>query len=490
MTTTKLVRTAPARAAVVGRLVAADRVRSAGVDRNLLKRLGFAGEAGKSATVTGEQPALTVLVGVGASGDLDATAVRKAAAQFVRAVASHKTVVLDLTSVEDLLDADDLVAAAAEGAVLGAYRFDRHKSPSEDTTLETVTLVCGDGGKAGLARGQVVADAVCFARDLVNEPGGTLTPAEFADRAAERAAAAGLGVDVLDLEGIREERLGGVLAVNQGSVEEPRFVTLRYEPEGAVGSVALVGKGITFDSGGLSIKPADGMMTMKCDMAGAAAVIATMCALPALGIPVAVTSYTPMTDNMTGGAAQRPGDVMRARNGKTVEVLNTDAEGRLILADALALASEGGPDAIVDLATLTGACMVALGDKIAGVLSNDESLSDELLAASEAAGEPMWPLPLPTQYRKLLDSPVADLKNIGGRYGGTLTAGLFLQEFVGEGIAWAHLDIAGPAFSEEVDAEVPKGGTGYAVRTLLEWLARRADAAAAGEPDGEDLSDG
>ena len=480
MTTVKLVRSAPARASVVGRLVPSDRLRSAGVDRPLLKRLGFSGAAGTTATTTGEQPSIAVVVGVGPSSDLTPAGVRRAAACFVRAVAAHKSVVLDLGLVEDLGDTDELVAAAAEGVTLGAYRFGRHRRPSDDPTLESVNLVCSLGGKDGLARGHVIADAVCFARDLVNEPGGTLTPTVFADRAAERATAAGLTVEVMDLDAITEARLGGLIGVNLGSVEPPRFVKLTYEPDDATGSVALVGKGITFDSGGLSIKPADGMMTMKCDMAGAAAVIATMCALPALGVRTKVTSYTPMTDNMTGGAAQRPGDVLTARNGTTVEVLNTDAEGRLVLADALALASEDAPDAIVDLATLTGACMVALGDRIAGVLANDEALSAEILEAADGAGEGMWPLPLPKEYRKLIDSQVADIKNIGGRYGGTLTAGLFLQEFVGEGIPWAHLDIAGPAFSEEVDAEVPKGGTGFGVRTLIDWLSVRGESGGSG----------
>jgi len=285
---------------------------------------------------------------------------------------------------------------------------------------------------------------------------------------------AGVKATVWDRKRIERERLGGLLAVNQGSANEPRFVQLSHRPAGAVGHIALVGKGITFDSGGLSIKPAESMMTMKCDMAGAAAGLATVLAMPALGVPVAVTAYAPMTDNMTGGFAQRPGDVFTARNGTTVEVLNTDAEGRLVLADALALASEAKPDVIVDLATLTGACMVALGDKVAGVLSNDDALSDEVRAAATAAGEPMWPLPLVDDYRTMLDSTVADLKNIGSRYGGTITAGLFLREFVGEEIPWAHLDIAGPAFTESAPDDGPKGATGFGVRTLVAFVEGRA----------------
>ncbi len=484
MITVKLAKNASARGAVLGVLVASDRLRDCGVDRKLLTRLGFTGAVGQVSTVTGDVPAVTVVVGVGPSDSLELAEVRRAAARFVRAVSRHKSVALDLSVVDGRLDADAAVAAATEGAVLGAYRFDRYKRETDDPTVETVTLVLDSAfGKAGLARGLVVADAVCFARDLVNEPGGSLTPTVFAGLAAERGEAAGLTVEVLDETAIAELELGGVLGVNRGSDQPPRFVKMTYEPAAPVASVALVGKGITFDSGGLSIKPADGMMTMKCDMGGAAAVIAAMCALPALDVSVKVTSYTPMTDNMLGGDAQRPGDVIRARNGTTIEVLNTDAEGRLILADALALASEGEPDAIVDLATLTGACMVALGDRIAGILGTDDDLIEQLCDAAHNSGEQLWPLPLPPEYRKLIDSSVADVKNIGGRYGGTLTAGLFLKEFVGEGIPWVHLDIAGPAFSDEVDAEIGKGGTGFGVRTLIEWLSNLTSDAEIGLDD-------
>ena len=252
------------------------------------------------------------------------------------------------------------------------------------------------------------------------------------------------------------------------------MVKLTYEPAAANGStqtVALVGKGITFDSGGLSIKPAEGMIGMKGDMAGAAAVIAAICALPALEAPVRVVAYTPMTDNMTGGDAQRPGDIYTAYNGSTVEVLNTDAEGRLVLADALSLASEEAPAAIVDLATLTGACMVALGDRIAGVMGNDADFRDQVADAAADAGERVWPLPLPDDYRSRLDSPVADIQNIGGgRYGGALVAGLFLRDFVGDDIPWVHMDIAGPAFLNEPDGEQSKGATGFGVRTLISLL--------------------
>ena len=243
---------------------------------------------------------------------------------------------------------------------------------------------------------------------------------------------------------------------------------LAYEPAGARATVAFIGKGVVFDSGGLSLKPAAGMETMKTDMSGAAAVIAAMSALRDLGVKIRVIGYIPLVENMPSGTAIRPGDVLLHRNGKTVEVLNTDAEGRLILADALAMAAEDAPDAMVDLATLTGACVVALGEKIAGLMGNNDAWTTQVREAADRAGESVWPLPLPSEYRKLLDSEVADLANIGGgRYGGALTAGLFLKEFVGD-VPWAHLDIAGPARSASDDGHVLKGGTGFGVRTLLE----------------------
>jgi leucyl aminopeptidase len=479
----KLSRTANARAAVVAVLVPSDQLRAAGVDKRLLTRLRFEGKAGQTATVTGDTPAVTVLAGVGPSAEVTTTVVRKAAASAIRSLHSHKSIVLDLSLLDGgVLPADDLAQAGAEGAGLGGYQFAGYKSAADDPTIETVNVVVAGGGKGGFARGVTIVDSVCFARDVVNEPGGSLTPTRFADVAAERATAAGLTVEVMDLAAIREAKLGGVLAVNQGSEEEPRFVTITYTPADADAaarpSLGLVGKGITFDSGGLSIKPAEGMMTMKNDMGGAAAVLGAMLALPALGVGVPVTCYTPMTDNMTGGNATRPGDVMTAHNGKTVEILNTDAEGRLILADALSLASDDGHVAIVDVATLTGACMVALGEHIAGLMGNDDTLIDELSDAAGDAGEKVWHLPLPPEYRKIIDSPIADMKNIGGRFAGTLTAGLFLEEFVADGIAWAHLDIAGPAFVDAADAEIPRGGTGFGVRMLIEWIEARAAALA------------
>jgi len=307
---------------------------------------------------------------------------------------------------------------------------------------------------------------------MVNEPSGAKSPAAFAKAAKKLLSGKGVTVKVLNETELKAERLGGVLGVGQGSANPPRLVKATYSPQSKKGFVALVGKGVVFDSGGLSLKTSSGMETMKTDMSGAAAVLAVMSVLKELGVKTKVVAYVPMVENMPSGAAIRPGDVLTIRNGTTVEVLNTDAEGRLILADGLALAAEDKPDAVVDVATLTGACMVALGEKIAGLLGNRDSWIEQVKEAAEAAGEPMWPLPLPKEYRKLLDSEVADLRNIStASYGGALTAALFLAEFI-DGVPWVHLDIAGPARASGDDGYLVKGGTGFAVRTLVELVDR------------------
>ena len=482
----KIAKTAPAGATAVAVPAYSDRLNKVpGVRKAAIDRAGFTGAVG-STLVLNDGEATRVLVGLGPVADAGPVQLRTAAASFSRAASRHRRIAFDYPLELDA-DLEDGVRAVTEGLILGGYRFDTHKpSAAEGPRTEVATVAVGDQVRAvqdAANRGRATAEAVFLARDFVNEPGGTLTPTEFADRAATRAREAGLDAEVLDEDAIAEAGLGGLIAVNLGSEEPPRLLKLTYTPEGADDTwptVALVGKGITFDSGGLSIKPAESMMEMKCDMAGAAAVIATMTALPAVDAPVRVVSFTPMTDNMTGGRAQRPGDIYTARNGTTVEVLNTDAEGRLVLGEALVLASEEEPDAIIDLATLTGACMVALGQKIAGLMGNDDDFCAVVRDAAAEAGERVWHLPLPADYRPSLDSPVADLKNIGaGRYGGALTAGLFLQEFVTEGTPWVHLDIAGPAFLPEPDGEYPKGGTGFGVRTLVHLLERW------GQDDGE-----
>ncbi|MEE9417305.1 MAG: leucyl aminopeptidase, partial [Acidimicrobiales bacterium] len=356
-----------------------------------------------------------------------------------------------------------------EGASLGSYRYIAQKSKPERVELKKLTIVSStkkvnDAVKLGAA----IGDGVALARDLVNEPGGSLTPPKFASTVQRMARRVGLKVKVMDKAAIEKAKLGGLIGVNKGSTVPARFVELTYEPDvKAKGTIAFVGKGITFDSGGLSIKTGNGMMTMKCDMGGAAAVVGAMSVLPISKPPVRVRAYLPMTDNMLGGDAQRPGDVVKLRNGKTMEILNTDAEGRIVLADALSLASEAKPDAIVDLATLTGACMVALGPKIAGLMGNDDGWVTQVGDAASNAGERMWHLPLPADYKKMYDSSVADMKNITGPHGAALTAGLILSEFVADNIPWVHLDIAGPAFSDSSDTLSAKGATGFGVRTLV-----------------------
>ncbi|HLT69237.1 MAG TPA: leucyl aminopeptidase [Acidimicrobiales bacterium] len=446
-----------------------------GVDRAFLEAQQFEGKPGQTCTVPGPDGRAVVLLGLGPAEEVEVRTYRRAAAAFARAAHKQTHLAIDvLGSLPDRLDAAEVARALAEGVMLGSYRYTALKSDPEPSHIESLTVV-GEGDAHTLSaidRGRAVGEAVRLARDLVNQPGGSLTPTAFAARARELGELKGFDVEVLDRAAIEREKLGGLLGVNRGSTEEPRFLVLSWDPGGETrGTVALVGKGITFDSGGLSLKPSDAMVGMKGDMAGAAAVLATFTALDAVQPPVRVRGYLPLTDNMPGGDATRVGDVLRIRNGTTVEVLNTDAEGRLVLADALALASEGEPDAIVDLATLTGACMVALGRKIAGLMGNHDGFVEAVRAAADAEGEPVWPLPLPDEMRKALDSEVADLKNIGNdRYGGALLAGVFLREFVGDGIPWAHLDIAGPAESAEDDAETRKGGTGFGVRTLLRLL--------------------
>ena len=471
--TVKLARQAPPKvdAAAIG--VVAGQHDGADLDWAHLDGQGFEGKKGDVRALPGES-STTYVVGLGPAAEVDATVLRFAAGALARAAKRHATLAVDfLGSAADGTSPADGAQAIAEGLVLGGYQFSTFKSDPKPSALAKVHLIGGGGKRAeeAIARGLAIAEAVCWARDLENEPGGSLTPSVLAKQAAEVGGRAGFQVTVWDEKEIRKQKLGGLLGVNRGSEQAPRFLRLELAPDKPRGTVALVGKGITFDSGGLSLKPSDGMVGMKGDMGGAAAVLGAFRALAALGTKVRVIGFLPITDNMTGGDATRVGDVLTIRNGKTVEVLNTDAEGRLILADGLSLASEESPDAIVDLATLTGACMVALGDRTAGLMGNHEDWMDQVQAAADTVGEPVWPLPLPAHLRGKLDSELADLKNITDtRYGGALAAGIFLREFVGEGIPWAHLDIAGPADSSVVEGELVKGGTGFGVRTLVELL--------------------
>ncbi len=440
-----------------------------GVDPAVLAAAGFEGKTGQTTTVVTDD-GIRLLVGLGDAGP---GVFRKVGAAAMKAAKGDGDVVID--ALVDLEGSDRVTAAQAlaEGLVLGSYAFTEYRKTPDDG-WPTKAAVVGKGGKRvadAVARGEATAAAIGLVRDLVNTPGGDLTPVAFAKRAVDLAEEHGLTVEVMDRKAIKAARLGGLLGVARGSSQEPRFVKLTYTPTGRPrGKVALVGKGITFDAGGLSIKTASGMEWMKTDMAGAAVVLGAMTLVPTMAPNVAVTAYLPLTDNMLGPDATRVGDVLRTRNGKTIEVLNTDAEGRLILADALALAVEDEPDAIVDVATLTGACLVALGDRTAGLMGNHDEFTLRVREAAEHVGEAVWPLPLPDHLRRPLDSEVADLRNIGsGPYGGALTAGIFLREFVGD-VSWVHLDIAGPSNASSAYDEVAKGGTGFGVRTLVRLL--------------------
>jgi len=449
----------------------------ADLDLAYLRRRGFEGKVGQAEALMADDGGVIVAVGLGEQDRCDRESLRRAGAAATRAAWRSPSLALAFVdTAAATVNAETAAQSVVEGALLAAYTFAGHKSSPTRASIERFTVVSTDraGALAGLARGQAVAEAVALARDLANQPAGDLTPSRLAEAAGE-AAGDGVAVTVSDEHAIAARRLGGLLGVARGSAEPPRLIELSYDPPDFTAdtpTLAFVGKGITFDSGGLSLKTADGMMAMKTDMSGGAAVIAAAGALAATGARVRVRGLVPATENMPSGTAIKPGDVLRICNGKTVEVLNTDAEGRLVLADALALAAQSGADAIIDLATLTAACRVALGSRVAGLMSNDEHLAAEVAAAAERAGEPVWRLPLPAVYRKELDSEVADLRNVatGSAGGGALVAGLFLEEFVG-GRPWAHIDMAGPARADADDAYIAKGGTGFGVRTILE-LAR------------------
>ena len=465
------------------------------LDAGWCTRRGFSAKPGQVLTVEASPGGPVVaLVGLGPADRLDAERWRKAAAALVRAAGEGGTVALILPPAPLGAsaapagpvpgDAAALVGAAvAEGAVLAAYRFDPYRTTPRPGPAERLVVVPADDRArtalaGGAGRGARAARAVCLARDLINTPPGDLPPSRLAARAVEELSGVeGVAVEVWDEARIAEERLGGLLGVSRGSDQPPRLVRATFEPSealevgGRVPHVVLVGKGITFDSGGLSLKSADGMTTMKTDMSGAAVVLSVLSACADLGVRVRVTAIAPITENMPGGRAIKPGDVLSARSGATIEVLNTDAEGRLVLADALCLAAELEPDAIVDVATLTGAATVALGSGIAALFGNDDALVERVRASGERAGERSWRLPLPEEYADHIDSDVADMKNVG-RPGqaGAIAAALLLARFVGT-VPWAHLDIAGTGRAAESAGYLSKGGTGFGVRTLIELLA-------------------
>jgi leucyl aminopeptidase len=417
-----------------------------------------------------------VVVGLGKRADTTAEVVRRAAAAGLRRARDLGARAVAMELLGDRLPARARAQALVEGGILGTYTFDRYKREKSDKRVESLVVVEADGRQRrdaaeGVRRGDVFAQATWFARDLINMPANDVHPSHLARVATEIAKDAGLEVQVLDRAECKKLGMGAFLGVAAGSEQPPKFIHLTYAPSGRRRKkVAVIGKGITFDSGGLDLKSAEGMLRMKDDMSGGAAVLGIMRALPALKPGVEVHGLIAATENMPGGGAFRPGDILTAMNGTTIEIGNTDAEGRLTLADAICYAAQTiGADEIVDMATLTGACVVALGPLCSGLFANNQGLADRLLAAAETAGERMWQLPLIDEYREHLKSDVADLNNVGPRGGGAINAGLFLKEFAGDR-PWAHLDIAGPAFLEKDTPLAPKGGSGYAVRTILTYL--------------------
>jgi len=433
----------------------------------------------------GKIPArLAVVAGMGKKAEWDNDKLRDLAGEVARALRRHKAKSAALAlraGGEGRPDNAESARAVAEGCLLGAYLYRRHMTKDDNGhEIEDIILLENDAAAldevgAGLEKGRITAGAVMVARDMVNEPANHMTPTHMAEMAGDVASKYGLDITVMDRALMEKEKMGALLGVAQGSSEPPKFIVLNYSGDPSNKDVVgLIGKGLTFDSGGISLKQQEFMSDMKGDMSGGAVVIAAMGAIAQMKPAVNVTALIPATENLPGGRALKPGDVLKASNGKTIEVVNTDAEGRLILADALCYAVRKGLSPIVDLATLTGACHIALGDLYAGLFSNDSALAGRLIKAAGDGGEKLWQLPLPEEYKDLNKSEIADIKNSGGRYGGAITAALFLQEFVGE-TPWAHIDIAGPFMTDKVRGAMVKGATGYGVRTLMRFVCGLGD---------------
>ena len=468
----EVVAKSPANAKAVGIPVTSEGAlpKEVSLSRATLETLGFTGKVGQTYVVPAEKGAASILIGVGEVSKLDTSSLRKAAAAFARAAASFESVSTTLANIGRI---DRKVAAqvVVEGMSLATHRYTDLKTVDKKAPkLATVSLVgTGTAATSGVKRGQVIANATNMSRDFANMPPAYLTATIFANKAVEIAGQTGLKVEVFNKDQLLAMGCGGIVGVNRGSIEPPRMVRLTYKPAGAKGKphLVLVGKGVMYDSGGISLKPSDpSHAMMKGDMSGAAAVLATMSTLKALGCTNQVTGYLMCTDNLPSGSAMAMGEVLTMRNGKTVEIHNTDAEGRLVLADGLSLATEQKPDAIVDIATLTGACQRALGNGMAGVLGNNQKWIDQLTAAAERTSDKLWQLPLEREYRPALDSYVADMKNVGGE-AGAITAALFLEEFVGD-TTWAHIDIAGPMWTDSDNGWLQKGMTGFGTRLLID----------------------
>lgn len=442
------------------------------ITSTLITRKDFTGKSGTLLRVPMLEGTL-YLLGLGKAAKLNMKTVRDSLAWGLRTAGNNHSAgaFVPLSHIK----LEGLGFTLGEAAGLCGYVFDKYKTKDDDYkpfALEKVFTDIDD--PEGFNRGLVFAESQVFARELINEPGCVIWPANLAQKAQEVADSCGLTCEVWDENRLKAENMGGILAVGSGSKNPPRLIHLTYKPKGeAKKRVAFVGKGITFDSGGLDIKPENFMLTMKGDKTGACNVLAVMKGVAALAPDVEVHGFMTCAENMPSGSAFRPDDIITARNGKTIEINNTDAEGRLVLADALSVASELKPDVIIDMATLTGACAVALGKNRAGLFCNDDGLAARLLQVSDERGEPLWRMPLEDEgIAKSLKSPYADLINCGERYGGAIFAALFLKEFVAEGIAWAHIDIAGPDFSDKEFGIYPKGATAFGVRTCLEYVTK------------------
>ena len=425
----------------------------------------------------GRMPAGRILVaGLGKQQEFTLDKIRRISAQscrYLRGKGVKRVATIVHGAGAGYIEPEKAAQAIAEGSILGLYTFRRHiTKKSESGEIEELQIIERDESKLpelekGLARGMAMAEAANFARDMINEPANFMTPSDMAGIAGEIAREYGLECQILEQEQMKELGMGGLLGVAQGSNQEPKFIILKYQgDDSSEKTVGLIGKGLTFDSGGISIKSSEGMFEMKGDMSGGATVLATMRCIAGFKPKINVTGLIPATENLPSGTAVKPGDVLKAMNGKTIEVLNTDAEGRLILADALSYARKLELTPLVDVATLTGACHIALGDFVSGAFTNNQELVDKVINAGNEAGEKLWQMPMYEEYKELIKSDVADIKNTGGRYGGAITAAHFLGEFV-EDTPWVHLDIAGTFFTSKEKGYIVKGATGVAVRTLI-----------------------
>ncbi|HEV7378094.1 MAG TPA: leucyl aminopeptidase [Pyrinomonadaceae bacterium] len=463
---------------------------SGGVVRSVIESEELKGKEGETVYVhlasggSGLRARRLLLIGVGTREDYKPVQLSQMAGASVRFLRGKNIKTIGLITRTDV-DAEMASAAASEGAIIGLFEPDKYRTvDKEERTIERLVII-GEGAdeealKRGAERGRIIGESVNFTRDLSNEPGAYMTPSDLAERAREIANEFGLNVDVLDEARMEQEGMGALLSVSRGSEEDAKLIILKYTPRDATAKdeenlLALVGKGITFDSGGISLKPGENMELMKYDMTGGATVLGAMRAVAQLKPSIPVLGVVPASENLPSGKATKPGDVVTAMSGKTIEIINTDAEGRLVLSDAICYAKKLGAKRIIDMATLTGAVSIALGDVNTAILGTDQKLIDEVIASGKEVGEKFWQLPLDKEYTKQIKSDIADIKNVGGRKAGTITAAAFLKEFA-DGVSWAHLDIAGTAWGDDVKPYRAKGPTGIAVRTLVRFIDRAARA--------------